>query len=668
MYKINFVPDNIMVEAEAGENLLEVARKAKVFVDAPCNGNRSCGKCLLKVVQGEAGTEKSRHLLQTEIDQGYILACASVVGGDLTLESVRPAGALLADMKTEALTGVRDQEIMLKAVRQVFRNNLSFGPGIRKDYLELEQPDLDDNISDWDRVKRYFRKNLGYGEVTGGPALLRKIPQVLRSGNFRVTVAHCPEKAPAGSKRASGSGKEGGSPGSPGRTQILNIEEGNTCSRFYGAAIDVGTTTVAAFLINLQDGGIIAGASAGNAQIKFGADVINRIIHATRREGLNDLKQAIVQETLNPLLNKMYAQALVDKDEVLSLAIAGNTTMMHLLLGVYPDFLRQEPYVPCFTSVPPLRGADLALAVNNEAVLNILPSVSSYVGGDITAGVLASGLWTSAENTLLMDLGTNGELVFGNRDYLLTCACSAGPAFEGGGLSCGMRATTGAIEKVAIDRQSLQPSITIINGGKPLGICGSGIIDAIAEMFLTGIIDSRGRINKNSGNQRIRFDEYGIGEYILASGEESQTEKDIVITEIDLENFIRAKGAVYSAIAVMLSSLGADFSQIDKIIVAGGIGSNINISNAVTIGLFPDIPREKYEYIGNSSLLGCYLALISEDAGAKLEELSSRMTCLELSAIPAYMDEFISACFLPHTNLEKFPSLKEAPWRYNAPK
>ena len=333
--------------------------------------------------------------------------------------------------------------------------------------------------------------------------------------------------------------------------------------------------------------------------------------------------------------------------------------MSSLFLGVYTDFLRQEPYIPPFVKSPSLRGKDVGLKMNLNGHVYLAPSVASYVGGDITAGILSSGIWDSEENVLFIDLGTNGEIVFGNQDYMMTCACSAGPAFEGGGISFGMRASNGAIEKVDIDKNSLKPNLKVIGESKPVGICGSGIIDIICKMMISGIVDRRGKINRDLRNERIRFNEHDIGEYVLAFKEEYNIDYDITVNEVDIDNFIRAKGAIYSGATTLIESLGMDFSAVDKVLIAGGIGNSLDIENSIMIGLLPDIEREKFSYIGNSSLIGSYLTLISNDAKKKLEEIGNQLTYVELSVYPTYMDEFISACFLPHTNIEQFPTVKE---------
>ena len=463
------------------------------------------------------------------------------------------------------------------------------------------------------------------------------MPQVIRKDNFKVTITYVKKQN---------------------KITILNIEPGNTENKLYGIAIDIGTTSVVVCLVDLYSKEIIDKASSGNAQIKYGADVIHRIVYSTKKNGLKELRDAIVEETLNPLLESVYTKNNIDKDNVVSLVVAGNTTMSSLFLGVYTDYLRQEPFIPPFLKSPKLIGKDIGLHVNDSAYVFLAPSVASYVGGDITAGVLSAGIWSSEENILFIDLGTNGEIVFGNKDYMMSCACSAGPAFEGGGISCGMRASNGAIEKVKINKDTLKPNLTTIGNDKPVGICGSGIIDLICQMLITGIIDRRGKIHRDIDNKRIRFNEHEIGEYVLAFKEEYDLENDITVNEVDIDNFIKAKGAIYSGASVLIESLGMDFSVVDKVYIAGGIGNNLNIENSILIGLLPDIEREKFVYIGNSSLVGSYLALISKDAKNKLIDIGNEMTYVELSVYPTYMDEFISACFLPHTNIEQFPTVK----------
>lgn len=637
MVKVTFTSHNKEIYCNKGDKLLDVARDAEIFIDAPCNGNVSCGKCKVRLIKGKVDTEKTHHIRDEEWNQGYILACNTKVIENIDIEVPSKLSSPMYGMKIEGSDKKKDKEVFDRAKKIIEENNFEFKTNIVKTYIEIEEPTLDDNISDIDRIERHVRNNLGYDEIDFTIELLRKVPTVIREDNFKVTITYIKKKN---------------------KITILNIESGNTENKLYGVAIDIGTTSVVVCLVDLYAKEIVDKASSGNAQIKYGADVIHRIVYSTKKNGLKELNEAIIEDTINPLLHSIYTKNNVDKDNVVSLVVAGNTTMTSLFLGVYTDFLRQEPFIPPFLKSPRLIGKDVGLNINDSAYVFLAPSVASYVGGDITAGVLSAGIWSSEENVLFIDLGTNGEIVFGNQDYMMSCACSAGPAFEGGGISCGMRASNGAIEKVKIDKETLKPTLTTIGDVSPIGICGSGIIDLICQMLLTGIIDRRGKIHRDIDNERIIFNEYEIGEYVLAFKEEYNLDHDITINEVDIDNFIKAKGAIYSGASVLIESLGMDFSVIDKVYIAGGIGNNLDIENSILIGLLPDIEREKFIYIGNSSLVGSYLALISKDAKKKLQEIGSEITYVELSVYPTYMDEFISACFLPHTNIEQFPTIK----------
>ena len=425
-----------------------------------------------------------------------------------------------------------------------------------------------------------------------------------------------------------------------------------------GLAIDIGTTTVSALLVDMLTGKILAKASSGNGQIRFGADVINRIIEQQKVGGRKKLQRAIVEETLNPLVDSLCATSGFAHENIFRICIASNTTMNHLLFAVDADPVRMEPYIPTFYEVSGVYANDLDIDINPHARVIIAPNIGSYVGGDITAGTLASAIWNKEEMSLFIDLGTNGELVFGNSEFMMSCACSAGPAFEGGDISCGMRATDGAIEACTIDKETMEPTFTIVGdeGQKPAGICGSGIIDIISELFRCGIISPKGKFIREG--KRIRHDQYGMGSFVLAFREDAASVKDIELTEVDIDNFIRAKGAIFSAIRVMLQSLDFDVTMIDRVYVAGGIGSGINMRNAVTIGMFPDIELDKFTYIGNSSLSGAYAMLCSAEAEQKVADVAHNMTYLELSNEPTYMDEFVASCFLPHTDAMLFPSLE----------
>ena len=545
MYEVIFKTEggeDVKVFAAGGENVLELARKADVFIDAACSGNGTCGKCRVKLLGNSDNNDE------------WQLACQLTITVDTTL----------------------------------------FVPDSAHSYIKNISIDI-----------------LGQGD---------------------------------------------------GSTVLSN-------NSTFGLAIDIGTTTVSALLVDMSPGDILAKATTGNAQIRYGADVINRIIQQQKPGGIKIMQDAIVKDTLLPLIDNLCTSTGINPENITRLTVAANTTMNHLLLGVDANSIRIEPYEPAFLEFEPYDPSSIGIHVAPDALMYIAPNIGSYVGGDITAGITAAvtpserSLWKQTEMNLLIDLGTNGEIVFGDGEFLMACACSAGPAFEGGDISCGMRATDGAIEAFTIDKDTMTPKLTVIGGGKPIGLCGSGLIDVVAELFRTGIINSKGKFNTSPGHPeapedlKIRFDEYGTGRYILAHAENTATNKEITISEVDIDNFIRAKGAIFSGIMSLLEPLGFIPADIDNVLIAGGIGSGINIKNAISIGMLPDLPPEKYNYIGNSSLTGAYMMLTVPQGDEVINNITKNMTYIDLSTQPDYMTQFIAACFLPHTDETLFPSV-----------
>ena len=641
MYKVTFQFDHgdpVVTYATEGERLLEVAQKSNVAIDAPCSGNASCGKCRVKLIGGELESKKTRHITDEEYAEGWRLACVSTVCGDVTVEVPDIASAYQSRMKVADLSSSAEVELFERIKKQVEDAGLELKNSMRIVSVTMNAPTLDDTMPDNERLSWALEDVTGLSLIRIPYSVLKKLPDVLRASNFSVRCVIRVTKKDV---------------------FVYDILPADEEAIAGGLIVDIGTTTVSALLVNMLTGEILAKASAGNGQIRYGADVINRIIESAKPGGQKRLQDAIVKETLNPMIAQMCASAGFSCQHIYRMAVAGNTTMEHLLMGINADPLRMEPYIPTFFKTNSLYASDINIAIHPDAHIIVAPNIGSYVGGDITAGTLVSMIWNRPEMSLLIDLGTNGELVFGNSDFLMSCACSAGPAFEGGDISCGMRATDGAIEACTIDKETMEPSYHVIGeeGQKPIGICGSGIIDVIAELFRCGIINPKGKFIREG--RRIRHDKYGMGSYVLAFEEEADSVRDVEITEVDIDNFIRAKGAIFSAIRTMLASLDMDVSMIEDVYVAGGIGSGINMKHAVTIGMFPDIPLERFHYIGNSSLAGAYAMLISTQAEKKTYEVARNMTYLELSTVPSYMDEFVAACFLPHTDTAMFPSLEE---------
>ena len=623
------------IECNAGDNLLELARRANVAIDAPCSGNGSCGKCRVKLVEGELDTIPSRHITDEEYEAGWRLSCNSKVVGDCTVFVPDIASAYQSRMKTADLSSPEEVAIFENAKAEMENGGLTFANAFCALQLEMDAPNEGDTMPDIERLTWAIQSANGEIQDVKVPySVMVELATVLREQNFRVCVK--------GEVR--------------GNTFLCMDICPYADTKIVGCAIDIGTTTVSMVLVDLVNGELLAKGSSGNGQIRYGADVINRIIEQSKPGGKKKLQDAIIKETLTPIIANLCRSIDISAKSILRLSIGANTTMNHLLVGVDGDPVRMDPYIPSFFAWKDLTAGDLKLPANPQASVVIAPNIGSYVGGDITAGTLSSMIWDKDEMSLFIDLGTNGELVFGNRDFLMSCACSAGPAFEGGDISCGMRATDGAIEACTIDCATMEPALTIVGeaGQKPVGICGSGIIDIISELFRCGIINAKGLFSREGA--RIQRDQHGMGRYVIATAAESETGREVSINEVDIDNFIRAKGAIFSAIDTLLSSVDMTVDCIDKVYVAGGIGSGINMKNAVNIGMFPDVELTKFQYIGNSSLTGAYAMVMSNEAIEKCHEIAANMTYLELSTYPGYMDSFVAACFLPHTDSRLFPN------------
>ena len=628
----------ITIECNAGDNLLELARRANVAIDAPCSGNGSCGKCRVKLIEGELDTFQSRHISDEEYNAGWRLSCNAKVLTDCVVWVPDIASAYQSRMKTADLSSPKEIAIFEECQAQLQASGIEFTNRFRSVVITMAEPTLDDTMPDIERFTWAIQEALGVEKVKVPYTVMVRLASTLRQYGWSVCVKgelqgdtfQCMEVC------------------DPAETTIV------------GCAIDIGTTTVTMVLVDLENGKILAKGSSGNGQIRYGADVINRIIQQGRPGGRKNLQDAIIKETLTPIIANLCKSAGINAKSILRMCVAANTTMNHLFVGVDAEPVRMEPYIPSFFGWDGLLAGDLKLPANPLATVQIAPNIGSYVGGDITAGTLAAGLWDKDEMSLFIDLGTNGELVFGNRDFLMSCACSAGPAFEGGDISCGMRATDGAVEACVIDKETMDPQLTVVGdaGQKVVGICGSGIIDIISELFRCGIINARGQFVREG--ERVRRDHHGMGRYVIADEQESETGREVSINEVDIDNFIRAKGAIFSAIDTLLKSVDMDVEMIDHVYVAGGIGSGINMKNAVNIGMLPDVELSKYSYIGNSSLTGAYAMVLSDQADAKCAEVGANMTYLELSTYPGYMDSFVAACFIPHTDRNLFPnSLQE---------
>lgn len=633
-HRITFLPEKTSLEVDAGTTIAEAAQRAGIFLKNLCGGEGVCGECRVQVRKGKVPDKASGSAFfsEQERNEGFVLACQTGISGPMEVEIPLTSRLEEAQIMTGAGRGGEEpgDEVPLAQAAAVSLPLLK--PLVRKIYLELPAPTMGDNITDIERVSRELRRKIGWHSYDIALNCLQNLANILRGHDWKVTATVVKDKD---------------------RYRIQDIEPGNRTHHNFGIAVDVGTTTVVVQLIDLRTGKIMAVDGTHNLQAQFGEDVISRMIYACNKDGMTPMHQAIV-ENINTLIASVSQRAGVSPKEITALVAAGNTTMSHFLLNLIPCSIRLEPYVPTADIYPQVLAKDVGIHVNPWGIMETMPSVASYVGGDIVAGVFAAGITDHSTVSALIDIGTNGEIAIGNNEWLVCCSASAGPAFEGGGTRCGMRATRGAIEKVNLADGNL--SIETIGKVKPRGICGSGLIDCISELVKNHVIGADGKFHTDREDPRLGFQD-GIPHYVIARAEESETGQPIVITQTDIENLLKSKGAVFAAMKCLMDYIGFSFEQLDSLYVAGGFGNYLNIPKAIAIGLLPDIALEKIQFIGNSSLTGARLSLVSEAAFDKCLNISKSMTNIELSHYPPFMDEFVAALFLPHTNGKLFPSV-----------
>ncbi len=639
-HSITFTGENIDAKVKVSTNTLlaDAAHDAGIDIGQPCGGQGRCGRCAVQVTSGDVRRRSTLRLSPDDIAQGYALACQTVVEGDAAIY-IPPQEKIERRLTTDRVVA----EVSVPSDYEY-----PFIQSVRRMHLTLTPPSMDDQTDDWSRTQTAFRLQHRMEQIVCSVGLLRKMGEVLREKDWRVTAII-----------ESGNLEEG----HPNRLIDLRAGHEDEYAPLWGCAVDIGTTTVTLWLVDLVTGQVKAQVAEYNGQISRGEDVVSRIIYAAKKSGGDELRQRVL-DTINGLLELACKRVKLPEgnltpEQLVKATIAGNSTMMHLLLGIPASNIRLSPFITAVNQPPTSTARDVGLNISPEAVVDCLPGVASYVGADITAGVLSSGLDNAENVTLFLDVGTNGETVLGNRDWLVTCACSAGPAFEGAGVVNGMRATTGAIEEVWINSETLEPTYRVIGGGKPKGICGSGLISLLSEAFLTGILDKGGNVNLTAGSSRVREGAHG-GEYVVAWGSETESGEDIVITRVDIDNLLRAKAAIYAGFTVLAENVGIPLETTDKVLVGGSFGKYINVEKAVQIGLLPDMEWNRFEFLGNTSVKGAYYALLDWRKRGRISEIAKRMTYIELSADNSFYDAFTSALFLPHTDLRRFPSVESA--------
>jgi uncharacterized 2Fe-2S/4Fe-4S cluster protein (DUF4445 family) len=613
---IRFLPIDRRVEVPSGTTLHEAAIRVGIDdFELPCGGQGTCGLCLVEIVVASAG-ETPR----------LVPACQTKIGEDATVR--------IPERQDLAMEVVGDSRFLTGVAGLPEAGALS--PLFH--YLPLTVPpaSIEEHYSDWLRLIRELERAACSPPIAAGLGVLQGLAQTLRAQDGRVVVGL--EEGPAGSR-------------------VVEIATGLELPPAYGLAIDLGTTTVAAQLVDLADGRVLRTATGYNQQVRRGADVISRIDYARTPERQRELR-ALTAATINGLIGELKME--VPRERIRAAFLAGNTTMVHLLLGLPARHIREAPYVPTVNPVPPLPAGEVGLEIAPQAPVWCAPGVGSYVGGDITAGLLATELPATRDRVFLfMDIGTNGEIVVGNADWMVGCACSAGPAFEGSGIKCGMRAAPGAIQHLSIDPDLRRLEYEVIGEGRPAGVCGSGLICLLGELFLRGIVDPAGHFQSECGTDRLVDTRQGRG-FRLEVGAQTASGEDLILTEADIANLIRTKAALYAACTLILQNVGLSWADIARVYIAGGFGRYLDVADAVLIGMLPDLPPARFRYVGNAALTGACVALLSREHRRLLDEIASRMTYLDLSSDPRYMDSYVQATFLPHTDASQFPTVLRA--------
>ncbi len=621
---VRFEPSGLKTKVFIGITLLEAAHKSGIYLSSICGGDGYCGKCKVIINEGQFQSRPTTLLTPEEVRENIVLACQTKVLSDMTITVPKwhslEAGKILTDGDAERFRNLGGETEI---------TDFELDPLVQKFYLEMTPPSIDDHTADHERLYLAIREKIDAPMIQTGFRVLQKLSPLLQSSDYKVTVTV---------------GRRGGT------TEVVDVEGGHHCKRSFAVAVDLGTTTVVAHLINLTDAATIDTEATYNSQMNFGEDYIRRIIYAEENNAFDELQNRIVHD-VNDLIMTLAVRQKIDFQDITACICAGNTAMVHFLLNLDPTRIRKEPYIASAGFVPPIRAAEAGIQINKRGLLFCLPGVAAYVGSDIVAGVLATRIYTKEGISLFADIGTNGEVVLGNKDWLICASSSAGPAFEGSGVKHGMRAGAGAIEKLAILADG-SIELKTVGNKHPTGICGSGLLDTLAELYINGIIDRTGRFIIDNNSRLTQGDE-GLQFQLAPAKNEHQ---EIVITQADIDNLIRSKAGVFAAIRVLMDATQIKPEDLDAVYLAGGFGNFLNTKQAIVVGMLPDVPLEKIHFVGNTSIEGAKTVLLSRKALETSERIAQSMTYFDLMSHPTYMEEFIRAKFLPHTDLSLFPT------------
>ncbi|MEM4298567.1 MAG: ASKHA domain-containing protein [Nitrososphaerota archaeon] len=621
MVLITVEPYGRRIEATEGSTLMDVIRRAGLDIASVCGGLGTCGKCRVVVVGGSSNISgpspsEAKHLKVDELKAGYRLSCQARVYGDVTI---------YIPMESRVSIGER------KAVTKGFMRQVELKPLVKKVRHQLPPPSLLDPRPDLDRLIDSLKTVVNVDDLKVDYEALKGLPSIARKSDWAITtVLWCKE--------------------------MISIEPGDTTNESYGVAVDIGTSKLVAHLVDLGTGEVKAIGLVENPQLAYGEDIISRMAFANTSEDNVRTLQVLLINSINGLVESVCRQAKLSTDRIYEMVVVGNTAMHHFFLGLETRHLGVSPFTPVAGRTITVKARDLGIKINTGAMVTVLPIIAGFVGADAVADALATGILSRDDNVVLIDIGTNTEIFVGNSQKMVVCSAPSGPALEGAHIRHGMKAVDGAIEEVGIGSDG-EVKYKVIGGLRPKGLCGSAVIDIVAELFRNDFIDPRGKFKKDRRLKRLRKGPRGW-EYVIAWSDETSIGSDIVISEKDISEIILAKVAIYAGISVLMRRRGLTEKDINEIMVAGSFGTHINPLSARIIGIIPDVLGSKVRFVGNTAVMGADMALLSSDARSEAQTIPKMVEYVELSADPYFNEEFFSGLTIPHKDIERFPLVK----------
>ncbi|MCU0852473.1 MAG: ASKHA domain-containing protein [Thermoplasmata archaeon] len=618
---VQFQPLGRKTEPRKGMTLLEMAGDLGIAIESVCGSTGKCGKCKVFVRSGgdfmAPPTESELRTLGGQaVKTGARLACQA---------RIKTSGNIVVEVPQESQRG--HHRLLATGIER----KVKLHPGVRKVLLKIPPATMKDLRADDDRLLEVLQKKAKKAAYLS-PGTHGHLPDALRGKNWVTTVTLFRD------------------------LEVIRAEPGDTTDSVHGVAVDIGTTKVVAYLLDLRSGEVLATESIPNPQIPFGEDLMSRISYTKRNpDGMRKL-QGVIVDGLNTLISRLCESKAIRTDEVLEVMIVGNTAMHHIFFGIPAYHLAAAPYAPAVRTSLSVSTSHLGIDAYPFGKVSSLPNIAGFVGADAVSDLLASGLYEDDKLGMMIDIGTNTEIIAGNRRRLVSCSCASGPAFEGAHIGFGMRAATGAIERVWIDPSTHEVTLRTIDDAPPKGICGSGIVDAIAELLKTGVLDPSGRIRIGEGGKRARKGKDGHAEFVLAWARDTSVSQDIVVSQKDIQEIQLAKAAIFTGVSIMMKKLKTEPSTLNRVYAAGAFGTYVDAGAAIRIGMYPDVPQERIKFIGNAAGSGARMCLKSVEMRDLAEKLSRKVEYVELAAERDFQEEFAKAMFLPHRDLSRFPS------------